>query len=257
MNIAVFVKQIPDQSVVGNLNSDFRFNREGKITIDEADLYGVELALQLRDSVGSGQVSLISMAPNSEVVGIKNALAMGADNAIVISDIQLSGSHSLATAKVLNAAISKLENIELIIAGTESSDGYTGLLPAQIGELRKISVLSFATSVEIVDGVIKINRQTELGIDIVSAKLPAIVSVTAGCVEPRYPNFKGIMAAKSKPIEFYDLADLGIDLTELNIDNQNVFEMEPSEVRSAGEKIEDEEIGVGKIIDLLESHGAL
>ena len=246
MNIAVFVKQIPDQSVVGNLNSDFRFNREGKITIDEADLYGVELALQLRDSVGSGQV-----------VGIKNALAMGADNAIVISDIQLSGSHSLATAKVLNAAISKLENIELIIAGTESSDGYTGLLPAQIGELRKISVLSFATSVEIVDGVIKINRQTELGIDIVSAKLPAIVSVTAGCVEPRYPNFKGIMAAKSKPIEFYDLADLGIDLTELNIDNQNVFEMEPSEVRSAGEKIEDEEIGVGKIIDLLESQGAL
>ena len=96
MNIAVFVKQIPDQSVVGNLNSDFRFNREGKITIDEADLYGVELALQLRDSVGSGQVSLISMAPNSEVVGIKNALAMGADNAIV-TVIQVYCQHKLVS----------------------------------------------------------------------------------------------------------------------------------------------------------------
>ncbi len=114
MDIAVLVKQIPDPSIMGDLNSEFLYKRDGKIVLDEADLYGVELALQLRDSAGSGEVTVITMAPDQEVVGVKNALAMGADRAIVISDGTLKGSHSLATAKVLNAAISKLENVYCI-----------------------------------------------------------------------------------------------------------------------------------------------
>lgn len=257
MDIAVLVKQIPDPSIMGDLNSEFLYKRDGKIVLDEADLYGVELALQLRDSAGSGEVTVITMAPDQEVVGVKNALAMGADRAIVISDGALKGSHSLATAKVLNAAISKLENVDLIIAGTESSDGYTGILPAQIGALRKISILSFATSVEVSGNDVTIKRQTDSGSETVTASTPAILSVTAGSVEPRYPNFKGIMAAKTKPVDFFTLSDLGIDVSSLEIDSQVVIDVANSETKSVGAKIEDEDAGVAKIMEILETAGAI
>ena len=257
MDIAVMVKQIPDPSVLGDLKDDFLYKRDGKIVLDEADLYGVELALQLRDSAGGGEVTVISMVPDKEVVGVKNALAMGADKAIVVSDDALKGSHSLATAKVLNAAISKLENVDLIIAGTESSDGYTGVLPAQIGASRKVSILSYATEVEVSDRTITIKRQSDFGSITTSAQLPAVVSVTAGAVEPRYPNFKGIMAAKSKPVEFYDLSDLGIGIEELDLDSQKVTAVQDSETKTASEKIEDDDIGVSKIIETLEKVGAI
>lgn len=257
MDIAVLVKQIPDPAVPGELTSDFRFKRDGKIVIDDADLYGVELALQLIESAGSGEVTVISMAPNKESVGIKNALAMGADKAIVVSDDALAGAHSLATAKVLNAVISKLENIDLIISGTESSDGYAGVMPAQLGSLRKIPVLSFANSVELNGDEVIISRQSDSGSQKVSAKLPALISVTAGSVEPRYPNFKGIMAAKTKPLDFYDLSDLGIDVQSLEIGEQSVFEVDQVEMRSAGEKIQDDDLGVARIMELLENEGAI
>lgn len=257
MNIVVLVKQIPDPSVVGELDSNFLFKRDGKIVLDDADLYGVEIALQLRDAAGEGEVSLVSMAPNNEVVGVKNALAMGADKAIVISDENLRASHSLATAKVLDAAISKIGEVDLIIAGTESSDAYSGILPAQIGALRKISVLSFATSLKVEGTVVTITRQSDTGSETVTSNFPTIVSVTAGTVEPRYPNFKGIMAAKTKPIDFVSLSDLGIELSDLEIDSQSVFDVSDSEARTSGEKIEDEDIGVQKIIEVLESAGAI
>lgn len=257
MDIAVLVKQIPDPAVAGELTSDYTFKRDGKIVMDDADLYGVELALQLRDAAGSGEVTVISMAPGQETVGVKNALAMGADKAIVVSDDSLKGAHSLATAKILNAAIEKAGNVDLIIAGTESSDGYAGVMPAQLGALRKISVLSYATSVKVNGDEVLITRQTDSGSQSVSAKFPALISVTAGSVEPRYPNFKGIMAAKTKPLDFYDLAGLGIDAGALKIEEQSVFEVDQAETRSAGEKIEDEDAGVAKIIELLENAGAL
>jgi electron transfer flavoprotein beta subunit len=257
MNIVVLVKQIPDPSIAGELDQDFSFKRDGKIVLDEADLYGVEIALQIRESLGSGEVSVVSMAPNMEVVGVKNALAMGADRAIVISDENLKGSHSLASAKVLSAAISKLENTDLIIAGTESSDGYSGILPAQIGALRKISVLSFATSLKVEGDTITITRQNDTGSETVNCKAPAIVSVTAGIVEPRYPNFKGILAAKSKPINFYNLSDLGIEVSGLEIDSQIVVDVEASEARSSGEIVEDVDLGIVKIMELLDSAGAI
>src|SRR5205807_10376775 len=123
MNIAVCVKQIPDPAEPGALNPDHTLKRDGKLILDESDSYGVEMALQLVDKAGGGEVTLVSMAPNSEVSGLRTALAMGAAKAVLVSDDTLKGTDALGTAKVLAAAIKRAEP-DLVIAATESTDGY-------------------------------------------------------------------------------------------------------------------------------------
>ena len=210
MKVAVCVKQIPDPADPGAINPETKtLNRDVKLILDESDSYGVEMALQL---VGEdGEVVLISMVPNNERNGLNNALAMGADSAILVSDDALSGSDALSTAKVLAAAIQRTEP-DLVLAATESSDGYTGTVPEQVAELLGLPSVTFAKEVTVDSGNVAVKRQTEDGYDEVDCPLPALVSVTAGVVEPRYPSFKGIMAAKSKPVEELTLADLGICL---------------------------------------------
>src|SRR3990172_8720801 len=164
------------------------------------------MALQLADKAGGGEVTLVSMAPNNEVSGLRTALAMGAAKAILISDEPLGGSDALSTAKVLAKAVERAGDVDLVLGATESSDGYTGTTPAQVAELLGWPSLTFAKQVEIVDDPsggkkVTIQRQTEAGYDVVEAPLPVVLSVTAGVVEPRYPSFKGIMAAKSKPVD--------------------------------------------------------
>src|SRR3954453_16985452 len=207
MNVAVCVKQIPDPATPGQLDDNNWLKREGKLILDDSDAYGVEMALQLVDKAGGGEVTLVSMAPNSEVSGLRTALAMGAHKAILISDDTLKGSDALATAKVLAAAIKRVEP-DLVIAATESTDGYTGTLPVQIAELLGLPALTFAKHIEVTDGTVKIDRQTEAGYDEVTPPLPALVTVQGGVVEPRSPSFKGIMAAKNKPVEELKVADL-------------------------------------------------
>src|SRR5204863_3297547 len=123
-------------------------------------------------------------------------------------------SDALATAKVLAAAIQRISP-DLVVAATESTDGYTGTLPVQVAELLGLPSLTFAKHIEVTDGTVKIDRQTEAGYDEVTSPLPALVTVTAGVVEPRYPSFKGIMAAKNKPVEELKVADLGIDASQV------------------------------------------
>ena len=201
MNIAVTVKQIPDPAVPGKLEADHTLERAGKLILDDSDAYGVEMALQLAEAAGGGEVVLISMAPNGEVSGLRTALAMGAARAVLVSDDALPGSDSLGTAKVLAKAIERAGGIDLVLTATESTDGYTGTIPAQVAALLGWPSLTFAKHVELAGGKVTIQRQTENGYDTVEAPLPAVVSVTAGVVEPRYPSFKGIMAAKNKPVD--------------------------------------------------------
>src|SRR3954453_9905813 len=208
MNVAVCVKQIPDPATPGQLDDRHLLKREGKLILDDSDAYGVEMALQLVDKAGGGEVTLISMAPNGEVSGLRTALAMGAHKAILVSDDALKGSDALGTAKVLAAAI-KRANPDLVLAATESTDGYTGTTPVQIAALLDMPSITFAKHVEGADGAVKANRQTEAGYDEVTCPLPALVTVTAGVVEPRYPSFKGILAAKSEPVEQLKVSDLG------------------------------------------------
>ena len=163
MNVIVCVKQIPDPAMPGALDPGTNtLKRDGKLILDDSDAYGVEMALQLVDKAGGGEVTLVSMAPNNEVSGLRTALAMGAAKAILVSDEALQGSDALGTAKVLANAIKRAEP-DLILAATESTDGYTGTTPAQVAELMGLPMVTFAKHVEVADGTVKVNRQTEAG----------------------------------------------------------------------------------------------
>ena len=254
MNIAVCVKQIPDPATPGELDPETKtLKREGKLILDDSDAYGVEMGLQLADSAGGGEVTLVSMAPNNEVSGLRTALAMGAAKAILVSDDALVGCDALATAKVLAAAIKRAEP-ELVIAATESTDGYTGTVPAQVAELLGLPSVTFAKHIEIGDGKVKVQRQTEAGYDEVECPLPCLVTVTAGVVEPRYPSFKGIMAAKNKPVDNAKAADLGLSEDEVGWKGarQQIKSIEAAPERQAGEKIEDEGDAHERIVAFLE-----
>ena len=211
------------------------------------------MALQLAEAAGGGDVTLVSMAPNGETSGLRTALAMGAAKAILISDDALAGSDALGTAKVLAAALRRAEP-DLVLAATESTDGYTGTTPVQMAELLGLPSVTFAKKVEIDGSSVKVERQTEAGYDEVESPLPAVVTVTAGVVEPRYPSFKGIMAAKSKPIETLTVADLGIDPGEVGAAGarQEIIEVADAEARTAGEIVVDEGEGHLRVIEFLE-----
>ncbi|HUZ43117.1 MAG TPA: electron transfer flavoprotein subunit beta/FixA family protein [Acidimicrobiales bacterium] len=242
MNVVVCVKQIPDPAQPGQLDPGSKtLKREGKLILDDSDAYGVEMALLLAEKAGGGEVTLVSMAPNGETSGLRTALAMGAAKAILVSDDSLAGTDALGTAKVLAAAIKRAEP-DLIVAATESTDGYTGTLPVQVAEILGLPSVTFAKSVDVADGKVKVNRQTESGYDEVECPLPALVTVTAGVVEPRYPSFKGIMAARSKPVEQLTVADLGLAADQVGAAGarQEVVDVTAAEARKAGEVITDE-----------------
>jgi electron transfer flavoprotein beta subunit len=255
VNVVVCVKQIPDPAVPGELDPNTHWlKREGKLILDDSDAYGVEMALQLATAAGGGDVTLVSMAPNGETSGLRTALAMGAAKAILVSDDALKGSDALGTAKVLAAAIKRVEDADLIITATEASDGYTGTVPEQLAALLGLPSVTFAKKIEVADGKVKVERQTEAGYDEVEAPTPVVVSVTAGVVEPRYPSFKGIMAAKSKPVDTLTVADLGLD-GQVGAANarQEIISVTAAEERQAGEIVEDDGEAFQKIVAFLES----
>jgi electron transfer flavoprotein beta subunit len=253
MNIVVCVKQIPDPAAPQSLDASNNLNRSGKLILDEADTYGVEMALQLVDKAGGGEVTVVSMGSANDVAGLRNALAMGAAKAVIVSDESLRGSDALSTAKVLAKAIGR-ETYDLVLAATESSDGYTGTMPVQLAELLGLPSITFAKAVTIDGSTVKVSRQTEAGYDEVTAPLPALVTVTAGVVEPRYASFKGIMAAKSKPLETYRVSDLGLE-GQVGAEGarETITSVEVAESRQSGEKYVDEGDGAEKIVAFLES----
>jgi electron transfer flavoprotein beta subunit len=193
------------------------------------------------------------MAPNGETSGLRTALAMGAAKAVLVSDSALQGSDALTTAKVLAKAIERMAGADLVIAGTESTDGYTGTVPEQVAELLDLPSVTFAKHIEASGGTLKVQRQTEEGYDEVSCPLPAVVSVTAGVVEPRYPSFKGIMAAKSKPVDEVTAADLGVSPAGWSGAGQQISSVVAAEARQAGEIVEDDGEGYAKIVAFLEN----
>ena len=253
MDIVVCVKQIPDPAAPQSFDSSNNLNRSGKLILDEADTYGVEMALQLVDKAGGGEVTVVSMGSGADVAGLRNALALGATKAVIVSDDSLRGSDALSTAKVLAAAI-KRESFDLVLAATESSDGYTGTTPVQLAELLGLPSITFAKAVSVEGTELKVSRQTEAGYDEVTVPLPALVTVTAGVVEPRYASFKGIMAAKSKPLEVLSVADLGLEgQVGAASAREEIVSVEAAESRQAGEKYVDEGDGADKVVAFLET----
>jgi len=247
------VKQIPDPAEPGSLDPATKtLKRTGNIILDESDSYGVEMALQLVTSAGGGTVSLVSMAPGGETKGLRTALAMGAADALLVSDPALSGTDALGTAKVLAAAIAR-KSPDLVLTATESSDGYTGTVPAQMAEVLGLPSVTFAKKVKVDGGMLKIDRQTEDGYDEVECPLPALISVTAGVVEPRYPSFKGIMDAKKKEVITVTASDLGITPVGWAGAGQKVSSVTQAEARQAGQVFEDDGEAFNKIVAFLET----
>ncbi len=247
MKVVVCVKQIPDPATPYTLEEGTHWLiRPDDQILDDTDRYGVEMGLQLAQA-NEGTVTLVSMGPAGNAQGIRQALAMGADKAIIIEDGDLRGADALTTSRVLAAAIER-EGFDLVIAGTESTDGYSGVIPQMLAEHLGTPALTYAKHVDIGDGTVTINRQTNDGYDVVTTELPAVVSVTAGVVEPRYPTFKGIMDAKKKPVEHLTLTDLGVETSA----GQKVVSISDAPERAAGQKVEDDGEAYQAIVDLLE-----
>jgi electron transfer flavoprotein beta subunit len=248
MNIVVTVKQIPDPNLAPALDGT-RLKREGVAgVLDPGDEFGVEAGLQIA-SGHSGEVTVVSMGPAQAMEAVRKALSMGAAKGMLISDDGLQNSDALTTAKVLAEAIKK-NGFDLVIAGVESTDGYTGVVPQMIAALLDVPMLTFAKSIDIADGTAKINRQTEKGYDIVECPLPCVITVTAGVNEPRYPSFKGIVEAKKKPVEQFTVGDLGVQL-EGGSASQDVEGVNDAPTRGAGEVVQDDGTGATKIADFL------
>ena len=248
MNIAVCVKHIPDPNVPPEMDGK-RLKREGiQGVLDPGDEFGVEAALQVKESQG-GEVSLVSMGPAPAMEAIRRGLSMGADKGVLVTDDALAGADALVTARVLAAAIKRGE-VDLVIAGVESTDGYSGTLAGTLAEFLGLPQVTFAKRLEVGDAAVKVHRQTADGYHVVECPLPCLVTVTAGVNEPRYASFKGIMAAKKKPVETLSLGDLGLPGDDVAI-KQEVADITPAEERKAGEVIQDDGSGAARIADFL------
>lgn len=211
MKIAVCVKQVPDTWAEKTLREqDSTLDRESPDgVLNELDEYAVEEALQIAEAHG-GEVTVVSMGPARAAETVRKALSMGADAGIHIQDDVLHGSDAIATSAVLAAALAD-KGFDLIIFGSESTDARMSVIPAMVAERLGVAQLTFAQRVNVAGTDVTIERVTDYGFDTISAAMPAVVSVVEKINEPRYPSFKGIMAAKKKPVETLAVADLGLD----------------------------------------------
>ncbi|MFI9815705.1 electron transfer flavoprotein subunit beta/FixA family protein [Saccharothrix variisporea] len=254
MNIVVLVKQVPDTWSERKLtDADHTLDRESAdAVLDEINERAVEEALLLQEAHG-GEVTVVAMGPDRATDAIRKALSMGADKAVHVSDEALHGSDVLTTAKVLAKAIGTVEGVDLVIAGNEATDGRAGAVPAILAELLGLPQVTQVRKLSVEGGVIKAERETDEGVAHLEASLPAVVSVTEKINEPRYPSFKGIMAAKKKPVTTLTVGDLGLDAGEVGLSAawSQVLEAAPKPPRSAGQRVEDSGDGGRKIAEYL------
>ncbi len=255
MNIVVLVKQVPDTWAERKLqDSDKTLDRASvDVVMNEIDEYAVEEALKIKEASG-GEVTILTMGPDRAVETIRKALSMGADKAVHLSDPALAGSDAVQTSYALAKVLETLE-YDLVITGSEATDSRMAIMPALLAERTGQPQLSGARKVTAEAGSVRIERQTENGYDVVEAATPAIVSVVEKINEPRYPSFKGIMAAKKKPLTTLTIADAGIDAGQVGIASapSQVASFSNKPPRQAGQVVKDEGDGGTKIAEYLAS----
>lgn len=250
MNVIVLAKYVPNPQGTPTLGPDNLLVRSGvEGALDPGDEYGLEAALQAVEKHG-GEVTAVSMGPEEASAAIQRSLAMGAHKAVLVTDDALRGADVLATARVLAAVIRRLGAFDLVIGGVESTDGYTGTLAATLAELLGVPSATVGRRLEVKEGGVRIERQTETGYDVVECPLPALVTVTAGATEPRYPTLKGIMSAKQKPVERLSVADLGLSAGDI-ASAQSVVAVQDAPAKAGGEVIQAGDGAAARIADLL------
>lgn len=252
MKIVVLVKEVPD--TYGdrklNLETGLADRAASDAVIDEIGERALELALTYADAHEGTDVAVLSVAPEGATATIRKALAMGAGSATHVSDEALRGADLGLTADTLAAAVRRM-GFDLVITGNVSTDGSGGMIPAMLAELLEVPHATGLSAVDISDGAVSGTRAVESGVQQVSADLPAVISITEALPGPRFPNFKGIMAAKKKPLEVLTLADLGITADDPDAARSIMLTIAEKPPRAAGIKILDEGDAGEKLADFL------
>jgi electron transfer flavoprotein beta subunit len=253
LNIVVCMKQVPDTATERTLTAGTgtldRQTPDG--LMNELDEYAVEEGLRLVEAHG-GEVTILTMGPDKATDTIRKALSMGADKAIHLLDDALAGTDALGTSYAL-AKVLESNGFDLVILGSESTDARTGVLPAMLAERLSVPQLTLASKVEVADGSVTINRQTDEGYAVVTGTLPAVISVVEKINEPRYPSFKGIMAAKKKPVQTLSIAEAGIEADKVGLTGAatEVADFAAKPPRQAGQIVKDEGDGGVKLAAFL------
>ena len=261
MNIVVLVKQVPDTWAERKLqDSDKTLDRASvDVVMNEIDEYAVEEALKIKEATGDdSEVTVLTMGPDRAVETIRKALSMGVDKAVHLSDEALHGSCAIQTSYALAKVLETLD-YDLVICGSESTDARLSIMAALLAERLGKPQLSGARKVTVTwegtAGSVRIERQNENGYDVVEAAMPAIISVVEKINEPRYPSFKGIMAAKKKPLTTLTIADAGIEADKVGLTNatSSVESFSNRPPRQAGQIVKDEGDGGAKVAEFLAS----
>lgn len=253
MNIVVCVKQVPDTEVERSLNPGdgtlSRGSADGVINV--LDEYAIEEGLKIKEAHG-GEVTILTMGPAKASDSIRKALSMGADKAVHLVDAALAGSDALGTSLAL-AAVLTLIGFDLVILGSESTDARTGMVPAMLAERLGVPQLTLASKVDISGDEVTIRRASDDGYAVVTASLPAVVSVMEKINEPRYPTFKGIIGAKKKPVQTLTLADIPVDAGAVGLANAATWvrDFAGSPARAAGVIVKDGGDGGAKLAGFL------
>jgi len=257
VKVVVCVKYVPDAQSQRTFSADHTAERASVDgLLSELDEYAVEEALTIAEDAGEGQVIVLTMGPEEAATAIKKSLQMGAHEGVHINDEAIAGSDSIATSLVLAAAVGKLgedEPVDLVLTGLASTDAVMSVVPAMLAERLGLPQVTFASELTVQDGAVTIRRDGDVASETIRASLPAVVSVTDQINEPRYPSFKGIMAAKKKPVQTWSLADLGVDAGQVGLDAAwtRVVSVDEAPPRSQGEIVTDEGQGGRALADFL------
>lgn len=252
MKIVVLVKEVPD--TYGdrklNLETGLADRGAGESVLDEIGERSLEVALSYADAHPDTEVVVVSMAPESAAGTVRKGLAMGAGSALQVVDEALRGADLGLTAEVLAAAL-KRTGFDLVVAGNLSTDGVGGVMAAMVADLLDVPAALNLTTVSIGDESVSGVRATDAGTVEVTAQLPAVISITEALPDARFPNFKGIMAAKKKPFETVSLADLGVDPDAPDVARSIMIAISEKPARSAGVKITDDGDAGQKLAEFL------
>lgn len=252
MNIVVCVKYVPDAQAERTFNaSDNTTDRENVDgLLSELDEYAVEAALKLVEA-GEGEVTVVTVGPDQAADAIKKALQMGADKGVHVKDDAIHGSDAIATSLVLAEAIKKIGSPDLVVTGMASTDGTMGVVPTMLAERLGLPAVTYASELTVDGAKATIRRDGDVSTQTIEATLPALISVTDQINEPRYPSFKGIMAAKKKPLEVLSLADLDVSADPSAAPRTIMTTVSEKPPRAAGVKITDEGDAADKLVDYL------
>jgi electron transfer flavoprotein beta subunit len=246
MNIVVCVKYVPDATADRHFEDDNTVDRVGVDgLLSELDEYAVEQALQLKEKNEGSEVTVLTVGPEQAADAIRKGLQMGADKGVHVVDDAIAGSDSVATSLVLAKAVEKIgsDNVDLVVCGMASTDGSMSVVPAMLAERLDLPQVTFGSVIEMQGKEVRIKRDGDTATEIIGGTAPLVLSVTDQSGEARYPSFKGIMAAKKKPVETWSLSDLGVDASQVGLSAawSQVEDTAARPPRTQGEIVTDED----------------